>query len=290
MMQSFWRWLSVTALVLASMKGLRGCSSGVSRNGDSSSTSNEGEGIISCVASRASSRSVKGSTLLLCDSARRIACSIVCGWLGSTLVAPAENLHPDLFRKRKLRLSGEKFRAVLGSQRIMFHVDIEYDGELVVYIVPLYGFQPHFLGDHLAVAFVEHVLLLAPHRTDHMARGIQNPLDKGVLPGRDLGPVGKGVALQIGVEIQQVIPAMGDAVDDDDLHASAFADTDGVDVFLGIVRLREGEHIVGSQVCIEVRTPVLGVDDGYLGPVGGHAVSDKERRIGLSRPRGSLQG
>ena len=123
-----------------------------------------------------------------------------------------------------------------------------------------------------------------------MARGIQNPLDKGVLPGRDLGPVGKGVALQIGVEIQQVIPAMGDAVDDDDLHASAFADTNGVDVFLGIVRLREGEHIVGSQVCIEVRTPVLGINDSDFGPVGGHAVGDKERRIGLSRSRGSLQG
>ena len=271
------------------MKGLRGCSSGVSRNGDSSSTSNEGEGIISCVASRASSRSVKGSALL-CDSARGIACSIVCGGLGSTLVAPVENLHPDLFCKRKFRLSGEEFRAVLGSQRIMFHVDIEYDGELVVYIVPLYGFQPHFLGDHLSVAFVEHVLLLAPHRTDHMARGVQNPLDKGILPGCDFGPVGKGVALQIGVEIQQVIPAMGDTVDDDYLHACAFADTDGVDVFLGIVRLREGEHVVGSQMGIEVRTPVLGVDDGYLGPVGGHAVSDKERRIGLSRPRSSLQG
>ena len=123
-----------------------------------------------------------------------------------------------------------------------------------------------------------------------MARGIQNPLDKGILPGCDFGPVGKGVALQIGVEIQQVIPAMGDAVDDDDLHASAFADTDGVDVFLGIVRLREGEHIVGSQVCIEVRTPVLGVNDSDFGPVGGHAVGDKERRIGLSRSRGSLQG
>ncbi len=172
----------------------------------------------------------------------------------------------------------------------MFHVDIEYDGELVVYIVPLYGFQPHFLGDHLAVAFVEHVLLLAPHRTDHMARGVQNPLDKGVLPGRDLGPVGKGVALQIGVEIQQIVPAVGDTVDDDYLHACTFADTDGVDVFLGIVRLREGEHAVGSQVCIEVRTPVLGVNDGDFAPVGGHAVSNKERRIGLSRPRGSLQG
>ena len=289
-MQSFWRWLSVTALVLASMKGLRGCSSGVSRNGDSSSSPNEGEGIISCVASRASSRSVKGSTLLLCDSARRIACSIVYGGLGSTLVAPVENLHPDLFSQRKLRLPGEKLRAVLGSQSIVLHVDIEYDGELVVDIIPLYGFKPHFLGDHLAVALVEHVLLLAPHRTDHMTRGVENPLDKGVLPGRDLGPVGEGVALQIGVEIQQVIPAMGDAVDDDYLHASAFADTDGVDVFLGIVRLREGEHVVGSQVGIEVRTPVLGVNDSDFGPVGGHAVGDKERRIGLARSRSSLQG
>ena len=206
------------------------------------------------------------------------------------MVAPVENLHPDLFCKREFRLSGEKLRAVLGSQRIVFHVDIEYDGELVVYIIPLYGFKTHFLGDHLAVALVEHVLLLASHRTDHMARGVQNPLDKSILPGRDLGPVGEGVALQIGVEIQQVIPAMGDAVDDDDLHASAFADTDGVDVFLGIVRLREGEHVVGSQVGIEVRTPVLGVNDSDFGPVGGHAVGDKERRIGLSRSRGSLQG
>ena len=123
-----------------------------------------------------------------------------------------------------------------------------------------------------------------------MARGIQNPLDKGVLPGRDLGPVGKGVALQIGVEIQQIVPAVGDAVNDDNLHTCTLADTDGVDVFFGIVRLREGEHVVGSQVCIEVRTPVLGVNDGDFAPVGGHAVSNKERRIGLSRPRGSLQG
>ena len=96
--------------------------------------------------------------------------------------------------------------------------------------------------------------------------------------------------MQIGVEIQQVIPAMGDTVDDDYLHACTFADTDGVDVFLGIVRLREGEHAVGSQVCIEVRTPVLGVNDGDFAPVGGHAVSDEERGVGFSRPRGSLQG
>ena len=123
-----------------------------------------------------------------------------------------------------------------------------------------------------------------------MARGVENPLDKGVLTGRDLGPVGKGVALQIGVEIQQIVPAMRDTVDDDYLHACTFADTDGVDVFLGIVRLRERQYIVGSQMGIEVRTPVLGVDDGYLGPVGGHAVGDKKRRIGLSRSRGSLQG
>ena len=206
------------------------------------------------------------------------------------MVAPVENLHPDLFRKRKFRLSGEEFRAVFGSQSIVLHVDIKYDGELVVYIIPLYGFKTHFLGDHLAVALVEHILLLAPHRTDHMARGVENPLDKGILPGRDLGPVGEGVALQIGVEIQQVIPAMGDAVDDDYLHACAFADTDGVDVFLGIVRLRERQYVVGSQMGIEVRTPVLGVNDSDFAPVGGHAVGDKERRIGLARTRGSLQG
>ncbi len=108
---------------------------------------NEGEGIISCVASRASSRSVKGSTLLLCDSARRIACSIVYGGLGSTLVAPVENLHPDLFSQRETPPSRRK-KSVrsLGSQSIVLHVDIEYDGELVVDIIPLYGFKPHFLG------------------------------------------------------------------------------------------------------------------------------------------------
>lgn len=96
--------------------------------------------------------------------------------------------------------------------------------------------------------------------------------------------------MQIGVEIQQIVPAMGDAVDDDYLHACTLADTDGVDVFLGIVGLRERQYVVGSQMGIEVRTPVLGINDSDFGPVGGHAVGDKERRIGLSRPRGSLQG
>ena len=114
-----------------------------------------------------------------------------------------------------------------------------------------------------------------------MSGGCQNTLDKGVLTGCNLGPVGEGVALQVGVEIQQIIPAMGDAVDDDYLGSCLLANTDGLDVgFGGIVF--EGEDLITAQMGIKVGRAVLGINDGDFRPVACHSVSDKERRIGLA--------
>ena len=73
-----------------------------------------------------------------------------------------------------------------------------------------------------------------------MSGGCQNTLDKGVLTGRNLSPVGKGVALQVGMEIQQIVPAMGDAVDDDDLGSFLLTDAYGFDVGFGSI-VFEGE-------------------------------------------------
>ncbi len=77
--------------------------------------------------------------------------------------------------------------------------------KLVVHVVALHGFQAHFLWNHLTVLVRKHIILFRTHRTDNMSGGCQNPLDKGVLTGCNLGPVCKGVALQVGMEIQQIV-------------------------------------------------------------------------------------
>ena len=89
----------------------------------------------------------------------------------------------------------------------------------------------------------------------------KDTLDKGVLTGCDLGPVGKGVALQVGVEIEQVVPAMGNAVDDDYLGSCLLANADGLDVGFGSI-VFEGEDLITAQMGIKVSRAVLGIDDG----------------------------
>ena len=157
----------------------------------------------------------------------------------------------------------------------MVHGNVQHGGELIVHVIALHGLQAHLLGHHFAVLVRENIILLGAHGADDVARGVENALDEGILTGCDLGPVGKGVALQVGVEIEQIIPAMGDAVDDDHLGTRLFTNTDSLDVGLGGV-VGQGEDLIIAQMGIEIGRTVLGIDDGNTGPVGGHAVSDEE--------------
>ena len=164
----------------------------------------------------------------------------------------------------------------------MVHRYIQNRSKLVIHVVALYGFQAHLFGNHLTILIREHIILLAAHGANNMSGGCQNPLDKSVLTGCDLGPVGEGVALQVGMEIQQIIPAMGNAVDDDYLGSCLLTDTDGLDVGFGSI-VFEGEDLITAQMGIKVSRAVLGINDGDFRPVACHSVSDKERRIGLAR-------
>ena len=121
-----------------------------------------------------------------------------------------------------------------------------------------------------------------------MTRGCQNTLDKGVLTGRNLCPVRKGVALQVGVEIQQVIPAMGDTVDDDYFGSCLLTDADGLNVGFGSI-VFEGEDLITAQMGIKVCRTVLRIDDRDFRPVACHTVSNEKRRIGLAAARSSCQ-
>ena len=93
-----------------------------------------------------------------------------------------------------------------------------------------------------------------------MSGGCQNPLDKSVLTGCDLGPVGEGVALQVGMEIQQIIPAMGNAVNNDYLGSCLLANADGLNVGFGSI-VFEGEDLITAQMGIKVSRAVLGIND-----------------------------
>ena len=196
-------------------------------------------------------------------------------------VTPFEDGLPHGRCNEKLGTPREQSRAVFGRGGLVVHGYIQNRGELVIHVVTLYGFQAHLLWNHLAVLVREHVILLGTHGADNMSGGCQNTLDKGVLTGRDLGPVGEGVALQVGVEIQQIVPAMGDAVDDDYLGSCLLTDADGLDVGFGSI-VFEGEDLITAQMGIKVCRAVLGIDDGDTRPVACHAVSDQERRIGLA--------
>ena len=74
---------------------------------------------------------------------------------------------------------------------------------------------------------------------------------------------------------------MGDAVDDDYLGSCLLTDSYGLDVGFGSI-VFEREDLITAQMGIKVSRAVLGIDDGDTGPVACHAVSDKERRIGLA--------
>ena len=182
----------------------------------------------------------------------------------------------------------EQSCAVFGRGGLVVHRYIQNSSKLVIHIVALYGFQAYLLWNHPAVLVREDVILLGTHGADNMSGGGQDTLDKGVLTGCNLGPVGKGVPLQVGVEIQQIVPAMGDAVDDDDLGSRLLTDAYGFDVgFGGIVF--EREDLITAQMGIKVGRAVLRIDDGDTRPVACHAVSDQKRRIGLARTRSSRQ-
>ena len=203
-------------------------------------------------------------------------------------VAPFEDGLPHGRSYRELGTACKEPCSVFGGSGLVVHGDVQYGGELIVHVIALYGLQAHLLGDHLAVLVREDIILLGTHGADDMARGVENALDEGILTGRDLGPVGKGVSLQVGVEIEQIVPAMGDAVDDDHFGTSLFTDVDGLDICLGRI-VRQGEDLIIAQMGIEIGRTVLGIDDGNTGPVGGHAVSDEERGVGFARPRGSSE-
>ena len=135
---------------------------------------------------------------------------------------------------------------------MVFEVYIQDDGKFIVHAIPLHGLKAHFLRDHLADLFIEHIILLGAHGTDNMHGRLQDFLHKGILSGCDLGPVCKRVALQSCMEIQQIVPALGDTVNDDYLHACIFTEGDGFDVILRGIITTEGDHIVGPEVSIEI--------------------------------------
>lgn len=204
---------------------------------------------------------------------------VLCGRIrlrGLRHVAPFEDGLPHGRSYRELGTACKEPCSVFGGGGLVVHGDVQHGGELIVHVITLYGLQAHLLGHHLAVLVREDIILLGTHGADDVARGVENALDEGILTGRDLGPVGKGVSLQVGVEIEQIVPAMGDAVDDDDLGPRLFTDTDGLDIGLGRV-VGQGENLIIAQMGIEIGRTVLGIDDGNTGPVGGHAVSDEER-------------
>ena len=62
----------------------------------------------------------------------------------------------------------EQACSVFGSLHMVFEVYIQNDGKFIVHAIPLHGFKAHFLRDHLAVLFIEHIILLGAHGTDDM--------------------------------------------------------------------------------------------------------------------------
>ena len=165
-------------------------------------------------------------------------------------IAPFEDGLTDGRRDEKFGTPREQSRAVFGCGSLVVHGYIQNRSKLVIHVNTLYGFQAHLLGNHLAVLVREHVILLAPHRADHMAGRREDTLDKGILTRRDLRPVRKGVALQVGVEIQQIVPAMGNAVDDDYLGSCLLTDANGLDVGFGSI-VFEREDLITAQMGIK---------------------------------------
>ena len=80
--------------------------------------------------------------------------------LRSALFAPLQDLLPSAFVNDKLRLLHKQRSPVLAGLCLVVVVQVEYQGELIVYPVALYGLESHFLGNLFAVLVREGILCL----------------------------------------------------------------------------------------------------------------------------------
>lgn len=167
-------------------------------------------------------------------------------------VTPIQDGLADFRGNGEFGTAHEQTCSVFGSLHMVFEVYIQDDGKFIVHAIPLHGFKAHFLRDHLTVFFIEHIILLGTHGADDMHRRLEDFLHKGILTGCNFGPVRKRVALQACMEIQQVVPTLGDTVYDDYIHTCIFAECDSFDVILRGVVSAEGNHIVSPQVSIKI--------------------------------------
>ena len=170
----------------------------------------------------------------------------------------------------------------------MLDVDVQHDREFVFNAVAHARLQADLLRYGLAVPFVQHVVLLRPHGADDVRIAAEDLLDERILPRRDLRPVREGVAHEACMVVEKIVPALGDRIDDDDLHPRTFAYSDGVDVVLRAV-VRKRKHVIPAQAGVEVRASVLGIDDRDPAPVLCDAVREQKCGEGLSAARGALE-
>ena len=81
--------------------------------------------------------------------------------------------------------------------------------------------------------------------------------------------------MKVSVVVQQIIPAMRYAVNDDYLGTRLLADRDSLDVGFGGIVV-ECEDLITAQVSLEVGRTILGVDNCELRPVARHTIGDKK--------------
>ena len=82
-----------------------------------------------------------------------------------------------------------------------------------------------------------------------MSRRCKDTLYKGVLSRCYLRPISKRVALQVSMEVQQIIPAVRYAVDDDYLCSRLLAYTYSLDICFGSVVVKS-ENLIGAKMSI----------------------------------------
>ena len=107
----------------------------------------------------------------------------------------------------------EKTCAIFTYQGNVLVVELEYDGELIICIIPLGSFQSYFLRHLLSITLIHDIISLGPECGNHMHVTAQYSLHAGIMPRSYFGPGSEAIARDVAVDVQYApttIPFMGE--------------------------------------------------------------------------------
>ena len=202
---------------------------------------------------------------------------------------PSAEFFSRFLRYHKRVAPLENSRAVFaGNCRMRVPIDQERKRQLVFESVPLNLFHSQFL--HFLILRHDR-LRFRPRRGDHVARRLENGLQKFLMPRGRFAPRAPRVSAEFRLRKRFVyleasafsVPLVRNRINHDHLHSRLFACGDRLDVSLRGKRRGHCQRVVSTDIAVQIRTPVFRVDYHYLLPPARHSPCQQKRAVRFSR-------